>query len=160
MGQRIFGVVERLCAWLFALTLALSRGEKRGSSGKRVQDKGAGRKGRGTFPSFCRDLCPIPLLCHSRVGGNPVFTKFMPARGVGGFHVHAGMPVFRGTGTLARVWTAWIPVCTGMTIFWREVDGERGRQIVGIRLSGTTDAASEPDFRRVSRWWRWRRRSL
>ena len=60
--------------------------------------------------AFCPHPGPLPLgegkgagnvsflLCHSRVGGNPVFTEFTPAHGVGGFRAYAGMPAFRGTG--------------------------------------------------------------
>ena len=70
-------------AQLFALTLALSRGERGGER----------------FLPFVETFA----LCHSRVGGNPVFAKFMPAHGSGDFRAHTGMPAFRGTGALARM---------------------------------------------------------
>ena len=83
MGQRLLGAVEGLCAQPFALTLALSRGERGGER----------------FLPFVETFA----LCHSRVGGNLVFAKFMPAHGIGDFRAHTGMPAFRGTGALARM---------------------------------------------------------
>ena len=61
----VFLELLRDCAVSFsALTLALSRGER----GEEGLCKGEGRRGGERFL----------LLCHSRVGGNPVFAKLMP----------------------------------------------------------------------------------
>ena len=57
MGSRLLGVVERLCALPFALTLALSRGER----GKEGLGRGEGRKAGERFLSFVETFAPFPF---------------------------------------------------------------------------------------------------